>query len=182
MKTLLSILAIVFAFAQPLPAQNIQTATFPIATGQPTRQQDITVAAGQVFRLLMWAPSNPGPNSLKVNDVSVQLVMPPEAPYNSSPLYSSPLYFPSFVVAGPCTVSLVVSSSASLVCSYILESNESIGTTVPSTAVVIPSDASGPVQIILESSTDLITWTAATPGSYGSSTAKRFFRVRAVAQ
>lgn len=51
---------------------------------------------------------------------------------------------------------------------------------IPTNTVVIPTDASGPVEIILESSEDLITWTAAMPGSYGSSTAKRFFRVRSV--
>ena len=51
---------------------------------------------------------------------------------------------------------------------------------IPTNTVVIPTDASGPVEIILESSEDLITWTAATPGTYGSSAAKRFFRVRSV--
>ena len=45
--------------------------------------------------------------------------------------------------------------------------------------VVIPADAGGPVTVILESSTDMITWTAASPGSYGTSTTKRFFRLRA---
>ena len=45
--------------------------------------------------------------------------------------------------------------------------------------VVIPADAGGPVTVILESSTDMITWTAASPGSYGTSTSKRFFRLRA---
>ena len=45
--------------------------------------------------------------------------------------------------------------------------------------VVIPADAGGPVTVILESSTDMITWTAATPGTYGTSTTKRFFRLRA---
>ena len=54
-------------------------------------------------------------------------------------------------------------------------------TSVPSNSVVIPEDATGPVTILLESSTDLITWTSALPGSYGQSTVKRFFRVRAVA-
>ena len=51
---------------------------------------------------------------------------------------------------------------------------------IPTNSVVIPTDAAGPVEIILESSEDLITWTAANPGTYGSSTAKRFFRVRSV--
>jgi hypothetical protein len=63
---------------------------------------------------------------------------------------------------------------------YRLVSASSAEASAPSTAVVIPADQAGPVQIILESSTDLITWTAALPGSYGTSTEKRFFRVRAV--
>jgi hypothetical protein len=52
---------------------------------------------------------------------------------------------------------------------------------LPSTAVVIPTDATGPVQIVLESSTDLVNWNAASPGTYGATTSNRFFRVRAVA-
>lgn len=53
---------------------------------------------------------------------------------------------------------------------------------ITSTAVVIPEDATGPVEIILESSTDMINWNRANPGSYGSSTANRFFRLRAEAK
>ena len=52
----------------------------------------------------------------------------------------------------------------------------------PSSAVVIPDDLGAPVKIILESSTDLITWVPAEPGTYGTSTQKRFFRVRAERQ
>lgn len=50
---------------------------------------------------------------------------------------------------------------------------------LPQNTVVIPTDASGDVEIILECSTDLITWTPCSPGTYGTSTAQRFFRVRA---
>ena len=52
--------------------------------------------------------------------------------------------------------------------------------TIPSNAVVIPSDSSGPVQIILESSEDMVNWNSANPGTYGASTNERFFRIRAV--
>ena len=58
-------------------------------------------------------------------------------------------------------------------------SNSSLST-IPSNAVVIPSDSSGPVQIILESSEDMVNWNSANPGSYGASTNERFFRIRAV--
>lgn len=49
-----------------------------------------------------------------------------------------------------------------------------------SSAVVIPEDAAGPVTIVMESSTDLVTWVAANPGNYGATTPRRFFRVRAI--
>jgi len=65
---------------------------------------------------------------------------------------------------------------------YRLKDNIATTTTIPTSSVVIPTDATGPVKIILESSTDLVTWTEANPGSYGASTSKRFFRVRAVNQ
>lgn len=51
---------------------------------------------------------------------------------------------------------------------------------VPADAIVIPASATGNVQIILESSQDLVNWTAASPGTYGASAGtNRFFRVRA---
>ena len=49
-----------------------------------------------------------------------------------------------------------------------------------SNTVVIPTDASGPVEIVMESSKDLVNWTRAEPGTYGTDTPKRFFRIRAV--
>jgi hypothetical protein len=54
---------------------------------------------------------------------------------------------------------------------------------VPADAIVIPASATGSVQIILESSKDLVNWTAASPGIYGASSAtNRFFRVRGTQQ
>lgn len=49
----------------------------------------------------------------------------------------------------------------------------------PMNSVVIPESPAGNVAIILESSTDAVTWNAANPGIYGSDTEARFFRVRA---
>lgn len=50
----------------------------------------------------------------------------------------------------------------------------------PGTGVVIPTDATGPVEIILESSADLVNWAASVPGIYGANITNRFFRVRAI--
>jgi hypothetical protein len=47
-------------------------------------------------------------------------------------------------------------------------------------SVIIPSSANGDVDVKLEQSADNVTWTECLPGTYNSSTVKRFFRLRAV--
>lgn len=87
------------------------------------------------------------------------------------------------MIAGPAEIELELiltspgSTTSSNLCVVQLSNNGEQFT--PSNAVVIPADSGGPVEIILESSVDLITWTPANPGVYGGSTEKRFFRVRA---
>lgn len=58
----------------------------------------------------------------------------------------------------------------------------SMGSTnsVSATSVVVPSTATGDVDVKLEQSADNVTWTECLPGTYNSSTVKRFFRLRAV--
>ena len=51
---------------------------------------------------------------------------------------------------------------------------------VSATSVVIPSSATGDVDVKMEQSADNVTWTECLPGTYNSSTVKRFFRLRAV--
>jgi hypothetical protein len=52
--------------------------------------------------------------------------------------------------------------------------------TISATSVVVPANAAGDVDVLLEQSNDMITWTQCLPGTYNASTQKRFFRVRAV--
>jgi hypothetical protein len=84
---------------------------------------------------------------------------------------------------GPLTLTIEVygGSSAFYAIPYRIVNSTAVSVT-PSGTIVIPSNASGNVQIIMESSSDLVTWTASSPGTYGSSTANRFFRIRAVQQ
>jgi len=53
-------------------------------------------------------------------------------------------------------------------------------TVTPSNTVVIPEEPEGEFQVILESSTDLVNWNAALPGSYSSTNHGRFFRLRII--
>ena len=85
------------------------------------------------------------------------------------------------IIAGPATITLNsgILNTALSICT-IQTSPASALTFTPSSSVVIPNDGAGPVTIVLESSTDLINWTAANPGTYGTSSTNRFFRVRAL--
>jgi hypothetical protein len=69
-------------------------------------------------------------------------------------------------------------------CDFLLEVKDSalkeISSNISSTSVVVPSNAVGDVDVLLEQSNDMITWTQCLPGTYNASTQKRFFRVRAV--
>jgi hypothetical protein len=82
---------------------------------------------------------------------------------------------------GPLTITIAVNGQASAFHAVPFRiTNSTAVSTTPSNAVVIPTNTAGNVQIILESSTDLVNWTAANPGSYSSSGSNRFFRVRAL--
>jgi hypothetical protein len=83
-------------------------------------------------------------------------------------------------IAGPGTIQLQAHCCAYYPSFATIEVISPVTQSLPSTAVVIPADAGGPVNIILESSTDLLNWSASLPGTYGTSTTNRFFRVRAV--
>ena len=102
---------------------------------------------------------------------------------------SDPIYFNQsskfpYYIAGPNQIHGVSGSTGTI--TFRIIPNVAVGSPttnyIPASAVVIPADSNGSVRIILESSADLITWTEANPGLYGSSSSKRFFRVRAVNQ
>jgi hypothetical protein len=84
------------------------------------------------------------------------------------------------IIAGPATIRLKVYglSAVPTIATLSITRANSVANVIPANAVVIPEDAGGQFQVILESSTDLLNWAAANPGSYGGSTAKRFFRTR----
>lgn len=87
---------------------------------------------------------------------------------------------------GPLTVSMSLDGNLDngdyLLTWYRLVNNPDDLATTPQGSVVIPEDLDGPITITLESSTDLKNWTTANPGSYGTSSQRRYFRLRAVTQ
>jgi hypothetical protein len=83
-------------------------------------------------------------------------------------------------VSGPATITLSAYAPYDYSVATLEVTRPASPSVTPSNAAVIPVDANGTFTVILESSTDLITWTAANPGDYSGNTAKRFFRTRIV--
>jgi hypothetical protein len=141
-----------------------------------TKNQSYTIPAGKVVEVMAFTVSqslSPGESiGFRVNGMLTLKPTPPDGTRLPGPT--------NLFIPGPTVISVdnLSNPAYDFYLSYRVFNN-SDGTNLPTNTVVIPSDATGPVNIILESSSDLITWTAANPGSYGSSTEKRFFRVRA---
>jgi hypothetical protein len=86
------------------------------------------------------------------------------------------------IIAGPATIRLKVTGNwnAPIIATLSITRANSAANVIPANAVVIPEDAGGQFQVVLESSTDLLNWAVANPGTYGGSTPRRFFRTRIV--
>ena len=83
------------------------------------------------------------------------------------------------IIAGPASLIVGLGFSSSGTGIFTIKRVIQTDTLTPLSTVVIPSDANAQVNVILESSTNLVSWTAALPGTYGKSANTRFFRVRA---
>lgn len=103
----------------------------------------------------------------------------PSFPYFKVADFTSSAPYKGGIFAGPIRIEIDTKGYKVAATYRLTNATSGLSAAGPSSTVVIPEDATGPVAIILESSTDLVTWTAASPGTYGSSTAKRFFRLRA---
>jgi hypothetical protein len=88
----------------------------------------------------------------------------------------------SLIIDGPVSISyqnISGSSGEPILFSYKTYLSAS-SNNISATSVVIPSSASGDVDVKMEQSADNVTWTECLPGTYNSTTVKRFFRLRAV--
>ena len=95
----------------------------------------------------------------------------------SSVTPNSPLLIP-----GPITITGSTERTTLLVYEILDNVGSSSAAQTPSqgSSVVVPTSAAGDVDVKMEQSADNVTWTECLPGTYNSSTVKRFFRLRAV--
>jgi hypothetical protein len=82
-------------------------------------------------------------------------------------------------VAGPATIKLTVGGAGSESGAAFATFNVHRAGTA-SGPVPIPQEAGTTWQVILEASSDLVNWSAVTPGDFPSSTPQRYFRTRLV--
>ena len=129
----------------------------------------ITVDTGQILEIYSWS----GGQGVNVQKNGIRSGLPA----------SGGSAWPVRIVGPAEVVAVSPGYSQTYFFTYKKIFNTSLSSSViPANSVVIPADSAGSVQIILESSIDLITWTQANPGTYGASTTKRFFRIRALNQ
>ena len=86
-------------------------------------------------------------------------------------------------VHGPCKIFIGASGAGgySLFCNVkITRAHESQGRNITGYSLVLPESADTDYNLVLESSTDLVSWTADTSGTKTPSDKKRFYRLRAV--
>ena len=164
MKMFLSIISIIAA--STLHAQTYQT--FLCNGPSPTRHLDIPVAAGEILEVVgFWIGGSSA--TIKIGDAEFGISG------------TVPQTFNHTVVAGPLTVSVDCPVGNALIFTYKLTTIANVASQAANAqAVEIPAATIAPVDVILEKSDDLLTWTAALPGNYPVAPAKRFFRVRTV--
>jgi len=102
------------------------------------------------------------------------------------PSWNGPIVGPMNIEYGLSEAGWVVAEFPRTTVSFLLEKKEdSLGnifspSRTSSSFVVVPENANGEVDVLLEQSADMVTWSQCFPGTYNTSTQKRFFRVRAL--
>ena len=158
---------------------SCQYATF---SRQNNSTNEITIPTGEVWQVVNWSGYGSGAHYFTLRtggDASIRFY----GTDNSLRSMENPLSPVGLLIQGPA----ILNAGTDLrwpEYSYFLVIKKLQGTSlsnsISATSVVIPSASTGDVDIKLEQSADNVTWTECLPGTYNSSTVKRFFRLRAV--
>ena len=128
----------------------------------------IELPSGRTLDLSAWLVSLGGTSSYSGMALASSI---------SSVTPHSPLLIP-----GPISITGSTEKTTLLVYEILDNLGSSSAAQSPSqgSSVVVPTSAAGDVDVKMEQSADNVTWTECLPGTYNSSTMKRFFRLRAV--
>ena len=188
MKTLFKpFLALGFA----LSVANLSAVEYKtLMSTSATPSETITLQEGDIAEIIALSyyvklqHSNNGPTEissyLQVIKGGITLNIP-QSFYQFYYSTDSALFTPSFQghrIVGPatlqckghnCMASLKITTAVEIAASSEVKSKY---------ATVVPENAQTNVDVVLEQSTDLVTWTAVAPGQFAPSAQKRFFRLR----
>jgi len=171
---------------QPLKAQTVTLVATTPASGAKTYSAETVVLEEGDSATIVSQYSQLFSSSATAIQIGNAEFMPPAFTSGVNVITSQTS---GYTVAGPASIRAFIDgfgntelgNKSAFVTLKITRKN-STPSLAPLNTVVIPESANGIFSVLLESSTDMITWTAANPGSYGGGTAKRFFRVRIVQQ
>jgi hypothetical protein len=170
-----SILVLIAFLSLPAFGSEVVTLTVNGVASSKSYSAMITLGAGDVATLESAGDEKP------YVEIFVGGVLFEEPSF--TPIASGGWVLRPHKVAGPATIRLMIESGSIPTNSwgtFTINRATAIENAIPANAVVIPEEAGGQFQVILESSTDLINWQTANPGNYGGSTIRRFFRTRIV--
>lgn len=154
---------------------TLLTPPFPVEPPYVCYSESLVLAAGDSAKLLYVGGMDFGGLLLEVQIGAQTLDL--TFPIEGQPGYLAP------AIAGPAILRLkqnLVENVVQRVATFSVTRANTAANVIPANAVVIPQDAGGQYQVILESSTDLLNWAITNPGTYGGNTPGRFFRTRIV--
>jgi hypothetical protein len=127
--------------------------------------------AGCIIYAGTGSPSDPSLGSLPATDGLLAGLHGGSSGYGSGSAIGLEIPGPAF---------LKINESTGPYLMVFKKSAEDANQGLESTSILLPESENGDVEIKLEQSADNVTWTECLPGTYNSSTVKRFFRLRAV--
>jgi hypothetical protein len=169
MKTLNIILAVLLTFAALPP--RLKAGETKTLIGVPSADT-LTLGEGESAKLTFrahWAPSFPN-----TGDVLLQVQIAGKTFRLEGELGEGP-----FEISGPVAIKVLPSELPN---GITLATFAVTRVGIASEPACIPQEAGSNFNVILESSSDLVNWTPANPGSYPGLETKRFFRTRIVKQ
>ena len=182
-KTTFAALSLALFSITSAPAGEAVTLTWTKDAPENAQTAVLTLAAGESAKVKWGTFGVIGDPHTVYEGAQARFLFTVAGETRSTPLFSlqGQTYIP-LEIAGPASIALrpLNESGQNYAIATLEVTRPASPSVTPSNAAVIPVDANGTFTVILESSTDLITWTAANPGDYSGNTVKRFFRTRIV--
>ena len=164
---------IMSAVCLPLSAGEKTTLMATSAASGFTDSAPITLAQGDSMELIYASPVSTGFYFVVVIGGKELAMTARVTPASGADQVANPIK-----IAGPAVIKARIGPSSVPLTGLMTVDVTRAGTA--SSAAAIPQEPGTTWQVILESSSDLVNWTAVNPGDYSADTPQRYFRTRMV--